>query len=121
MRRNDAGLGFFEILIIVAILLIIAVIAIPYLQKKATLDIQLRGWVRNVNVIYDYDTTYVAFEKEGDITPQSYKLVGKHPELWQGEHVWLKLRPRHIGYRYDVIDFKRLGPDDKSGQLPNSP
>jgi len=123
MRRNDAGFGLLQVLVVVAILLIIAAVVAPNLLRKAVPDIELRGWVRNVNVVVASDTTYIAFEKEGDITPQSYELAGKYQELWQGEHVWLKLHLISVGSRYDVVGFKRLGPDapDKPEQTPSNP
>ena len=121
MRWNDTGFGRFEVVTIVAFLIIIAAIVIPNLSRKATPDVELRGWVRNASIISD--TTYVAFEKEGNITPQSYTLVGKHPELWRGEHIWLRLHPRPLGDRYEIVGFVRLGPDasDKSERSPSSP
>lgn len=125
MRRNDAGISLSEVLVIAAILLILAAIAIPNLSRKATPDIDLRGWVRSVNVVVAHNTTYIAFEKEGDITPQSYELAGVHPELWRGEHVLLRLHPctyPPAGYRYDVVGFKRLGPDAPDDPVqPNTP
>ncbi len=118
MRRNDAGSGLSKVLIVVAVVaaisFIIAMVVLEY-QSHARPDVELSGWVRNVNIVYD--STIVAVEKDGDITPQSYELIGKHSELWKGEHVWLRLHFRPYREEYEIVGFKRLGPDDKSRPL----
>lgn len=69
------------------------------------------GWVVNVN-IFDGQTEF-AFETEGNPTPWSGEIAGRIPELYQGEHVHIRLYRDSDSYywRFDTEQFKRLTND----------
>ena len=105
------GFSLVELLVIVAIVLVVLAIVIGAHDKyQKPQEMVVTGWVRAVD-LYDRYAVTIAFEREEDITPIRITIEDRHPELWQGEHVSLTLRRINQSDTWQMIGFRRLGPD----------